>query len=95
MLLFIGFQGKAAKGGVGFRKSKFRVAHIPCAKSMRSEAARNQIAEQDTEGRQSSIANISLNPTLLGTASVLEIVSDPRAESAYITIIVKNKKLLS
>lgn len=56
--------------------------------SIRSEAARNQIAGQDTEGRQGSMANSASNPTLLDTASVLEMVSDPRAESSYRIIMV-------
>ncbi|OWK50889.1 Coiled-coil domain-containing protein 146 [Lonchura striata] len=41
--------------------------------SIRSEAARNQTAEQDTEGRQDSMAESTFNLTLLDTASVLEM----------------------
>lgn len=88
ILLFIGFLGKARKPtlprSVGLRRSKFNVSHIQDAMTIRSEAARNQIAEQDTEGRHGKQL---LKPYPAGYCLFLEMVSDPRAESSYIKIV--------
>lgn len=54
ILLFTGFQGKAAKGGVW---GSGEVGLMSPTMSIGSEAARNPTAEQDTEGRQDSMAD--------------------------------------
>lgn len=84
ILLFIGFQGKAAQGGVWVQE-KFNISHTQNPMSIRSEAARSQIAEQDTEGRHGKKL---FKPYPAGHCLFLEMVSDPRAESSYIIIIV-------
>jgi len=51
---------------VGFRRN-FSTFHIPEAVSIRSELARDQIAGQDTEGRQGSVSNAAACSTLQDT----------------------------
>lgn len=70
---------------MGFRRSKLNASHIQDAMSIRLEAARNQIAEQGTEGRHGKQL---LKPYPAGHCLFLEMVSAPRAESSYIIIVI-------